>query len=309
MGYWLDYSAAKLSASTVRNAGHSGVIRYIDAPQNLKTKHTNKAEYDDFVRNGVPVLLVFEVSTTDPSGGYNQGVAYAQRAKAGADYLGYKGPIFFCNDAPGLSNVGLWRAYLDGAAAVLGRDRIGAYGFYNAMDAAVGHATYFWQAGRRSDVRSHVHIWQDNNTQINVGGITCDRNVILKEVQPAPQNNIVKREEDYMLQANTYEGKVDAEGNAVPQRFVFIVPTLGGSYYSQSCLSVKSGWGNIDSVTVWRIKSSDSKTAEYVSTQTWTDVKQDGERVFVPGVDGMDQYSVQVYSKVPFAITIEAKLR
>lgn len=183
MGYWLDYSAAKLTAQQILGAGHSGVIRYIDSPDRLGRKHTSKAEYDDFVRNKVPVLLVFEVSVNDADGGWNQGVAYAIRAKAGADYLGYSGPIFFCNDKTGVSDTTTWRAYLDGAASILGKSRIGAYGFYNAIDAAVGHASYFWQAGRRSDVRAHTNIWQDNNVQVAVGGITCDRNLILKEVK------------------------------------------------------------------------------------------------------------------------------
>ena len=182
MGYWLDYSAAKLTAQQVLGAGHSGVIRYIDSPERLGKKHTSRAEYADFVRNKVPVLLVFEVNINDADGGWNQGVAYAKRAKAGADYLGYSGPIFFCNDKTGVSDPAAWRAYLDGAASILGKNRIGAYGFYNAMDTALGHATYFWQSGRRSDVRPHVHIWQDNNVQVTVAGITCDRNLMIKEV-------------------------------------------------------------------------------------------------------------------------------
>jgi hypothetical protein len=54
------------------------------------------------------------------------------------------------------------------------------------MDAAVGHANYFWQAGRQRDVRNFVHFWQDNNTQVTVGGKLCDRNLVLKVLQPSP---------------------------------------------------------------------------------------------------------------------------
>lgn len=177
--YLLDYSAAKLTGAAIKAAGYLGAIRYIDAPEHWHAKHTNKAEYKDLLDAGLRVLLVFEVLTTDPDGGFAAGVKNATRAKAGADALGYAGPIFFCEDRPNTPSVPNWQAYLDGAASVLGIERVGAYGFHAAMDAAVGHASVFWQAGRRADVRKHVDYYQDNNTQVHVGGITCDRNLIL----------------------------------------------------------------------------------------------------------------------------------
>lgn len=196
--YWLDYSAAKLPGAVIKAAGYGGVIRYIDEPGRLGTKHTNKAEYDDHIRSGLDVLLVFEISTGDPDGGWGAGVANAARAKRGADMLGYTKPIFFCEDRPSTPSVANWQSYLDGATSVLGRDRVGAYGFYRAMDTAVGHAALFWQAGARSDVRGHVNIWQDNNTQVTVGGITCDRNLIIN----APATT--QKEQDMQLTDKAY---------------------------------------------------------------------------------------------------------
>lgn len=184
MAYWLDYSAAKLDGDVIKRAGYTGVIRYIDSPANLGRKHTDLEEYRSHKAAGLSVLLVMQTTTTASDGGRPTGVDHAQRALAGAKYLGYAGPIFFTNDRTIVPNAGAWRAYLDGAASVLGKARTGAYGFRNAMDLAVGHATYFWQAGRRSDVAAHTHIWQDNNTQVTVGGITCDRNLILKPITP-----------------------------------------------------------------------------------------------------------------------------
>lgn len=183
--YWLDYSAAKLAASTIKNAGYGGVIRYIDAPDRLRTKHTNLAEYTDHISGGLQVRLVFQNTTTDADGGYAAGVANAQRAKAGADYLGYKGVIFFTNDRPTLPNVQTWRDYLRGAASVLGLQRVGAYGFNNALNSAIGYASAYWQAGRRSDLVGHANYWQDNNTQVTVGGITCDRNEVVHDYVPS----------------------------------------------------------------------------------------------------------------------------
>lgn len=181
MAYWLDYSAAELSGTIIKNAGYTGAIRYIDSVAMLGRKHTSLAEYRSLKAAGLGVRLVMQTTTTASAGGYPTGVDHAKRAKNGADYLGYPGVIYFTNDRVELPSPAEWQAYLLGAMSVLGKTRVGAYGFGNAMDAADRAGTqHFWQAGRRSDVRSFVQIWQDNNVQVTVGGITCDRNLILK---------------------------------------------------------------------------------------------------------------------------------
>lgn len=190
--YWLDYSGGTLSARTIKStpvgpAGEvaTGVIRYVTAPGMMNPpgklpKHTTKAEYQDHASNGLEVRLCYQGDTKDADSGYAGGQTNAQRALAGALYLGYPGRIYFTNDRTTLPDPALWRAYLDGAASVLGADRVGAYGFRNAQDAAIGHATGFWQSGRRSELAPHANFWQDNNTQVTVGGITCDRNLIIR---------------------------------------------------------------------------------------------------------------------------------
>jgi hypothetical protein len=185
--YYLDYSSAKLSGAVIKRAGYGGVIRYIDDisnPNLVRTKHTSVAEYKDHIANGLTVYLVMEVNTGDPDGGYARGQEYARRAKRGADLLGYDGVIFFCNDTPEVSSATQWDQYLTGAASILGWERTGAYGFGNAMDIAVNQTdcVAYWQAGRKSeaDKRPYLNFWQDNNTQVTVGGVTCDRNLVLK---------------------------------------------------------------------------------------------------------------------------------
>jgi hypothetical protein len=195
--YLIDYSASKLAAAVIKAtavgpAGEHpvGAIRYIDAPNLLGTKHTNLVEYQDHVRNGLTDYLFFEIDLDDVLGGYAGGQANAQRALAGANYLGYPSnyPITMCNDRwfnqknRPLITPDVYTAYLDGAASVLGIQRTGAYGFSDSMDAAVGHASFFVQCGARSVVRSHVHIWQDNNFQPYVGGIQTDRLLVLKPI-------------------------------------------------------------------------------------------------------------------------------
>ncbi|PXY17338.1 glycoside hydrolase domain-containing protein [Prauserella flavalba] len=187
--WWADYSDGTVPAAVLKQHGYVGVIRYVTAPNlmnppNRLQKHTTKAEFDEHRRAGLKQLLVYQGDTTDADSGFDGGVRNAQRAHVGCEYLGYDGLVFFTNDRTTVPHPRAWQAYLDGAASVLGLDRVGAYGFGNAMDLAIGHASAFWQAGRRRDVREHVNFWQDNNQQpiVRVGtrSVTTDRNLVLK---------------------------------------------------------------------------------------------------------------------------------
>ncbi|AIG78474.1 Hypothetical protein AJAP_28180 [Amycolatopsis japonica] len=189
--YWVDYSARKISGAAMAAArigpnGErcTGTIRYIDAPHLLSTKHTNKSEYDDLIAHGLKVRLVHQGNTKDADSGFHGGVSRARRAKAGADHLGYTGVIFFTNDRTTLPDPAAWRAYLDGAASVLGRERVGAYGFANALNAAVGHASAFWQAGRESDLVPHTNVYQWNNGRVYISGTECDLNKVIRDYVP-----------------------------------------------------------------------------------------------------------------------------
>lgn len=183
---WLDYANGWPSGAAVKAAGFTGTIRYTTAPRLMNPpgknqKHITKTEYDDHRANGVKIRLVFQGGTTDADGGWALGVANAKLALEGANYLGYNGVIFFCNDRPELPNIVSWRAYLDGAASVLGIKRVGAYGFQNALNAAVGHASAFWQAGSESKLVPHANYWQWNNGRAYVAGIQCDVNYVIKD--------------------------------------------------------------------------------------------------------------------------------
>jgi hypothetical protein len=218
MVYYLDYAAGILGGQTIKQAGYGGTIRYVTSPALMQPpnpgnpKHITRSEYESHLAAGLDVWLVYQGTTTDADGGYEIGRRNALRALEGClnenhssrrqGPIGYSGPIFFTNDRTTLPSPSSWRQYLDGAASVIGFDRVGAYGFGNAMDAALGHANYFWQAGRRRDVRSYVHFWQDNNTQVTVGGKLCDRNLVLKVLQPPvepPVTNPPEEESDMQL--------------------------------------------------------------------------------------------------------------
>lgn len=188
MTYLLDYSAGGLTGQQVADGGYAGAIRYIDEPSRLGHKHTNRAEYASLVAAGREVHLVFEVAANDPDGGYAQGVAYAKRARFGADYLGYSGVIFFCQDQNLATVTQTHVDYIRGAASVLGWSRVGAYGFRSFIQAvkAGTPCSNFWQCGARSTLQPYVQVWQDNNWKGTVGGVGVDRNLILS---PLPNGN------------------------------------------------------------------------------------------------------------------------
>lgn len=185
MATGLDYSAGQIPGAAVRAAGHSFVVRYVGTPG--RRKNITAGEYRDLVAAGVTVWLVYENSTEDAMGGFTGGAAAARAARADANAVGYPagGPIFFCADRH-LSQVEIptGLAYLDGAASVLGKAAVGAYGFSEFINPARsgGHATFFWQCGSRSTVGSGVHLYQRNTGSTNVGGISCDVNDLLAPI-------------------------------------------------------------------------------------------------------------------------------
>jgi len=201
-------------ASEVLRLGYSGTIRYVTSPGLMQPpnpgnrKHITRAEYEEHTAAGLDVWLVYQGGTADADGGFEAGRRNALRALEGCTNdsprqpdgpIGYTGPIFFCNDRPTLPSVSTWQAYLSGAASVLGVERVGAYGFANAMDAAQGFATWFWQAGSIKTLRDHVHIWQNNNVRVTVDGITCDVNEVQRGIER--QDNDMTPDESAKLNA------------------------------------------------------------------------------------------------------------
>jgi hypothetical protein len=175
----LDYSAARLSGGAIRSAGYDFVIRYVGTPG--RTKNITAAEYHDLVAAGVAVALVYENVAEDALGGFAAGQGAARAARADADSIGFPAnrPIYFAVDwvaiAPQMPAV---MAYLDGAADVLGIGQVGVYGFQLTIRTAMdgGHARWFWQCGALSALVPGSHLYQHNNDNTSVSGITCDVN-------------------------------------------------------------------------------------------------------------------------------------
>jgi len=182
--YGADYSGGELSPAELDRFTTYDLrflLRYIGWPDNPKCISHYPGAYQKLAGSGRVVLLVAQQGTADPVGGHDAGVAMAQRALDDAASVGYPDtlPIFFCAGGwLSLSGIPVDTAlsYLDGAASVLGKHRIGAYGFRDFIQAAKagGHAEWRWLCGSPPDdgelAQGWPHLYRWNGAHIYPGG-------------------------------------------------------------------------------------------------------------------------------------------
>lgn len=183
----LDYSAGYPGARAIRDAGFGGVIRYLRKEGTSRVRPITAAELADMRAHGLSVALVYQaVSTSRVLAGRDAGAHDARWALAQAAAIGVPEPraIYFAadRDIVGETQIVSVLAYLDGAASVLGRSRVGIYGEADVVARAVPeHAAYGWQTAAWSGGRRTVdaHLFQRIGQPV-VGGIACDVNDVLK---------------------------------------------------------------------------------------------------------------------------------
>lgn len=175
----IDYSAGRPTGRQVAAAGYGFVCRYLSYTAG---KNITAGEYADMLANGIAVVLVWETTASRMLGGHQAGIDDARQADYMATRVGHPDtrPIYFaCDwDATPAQQTPI-NAYLDGAASILGRGRVGMYGGYwplsRALDADT--ARYGWQtkAWSGSNLDPRAGIVQRIGT-VHVGGIACDVN-------------------------------------------------------------------------------------------------------------------------------------
>ncbi len=185
MAQWADFSDTPPGAAALLNAGFVGVIRYTGLGGDSKRIHAS--EYMDYSRNGMPVLLVAELGTSDAWAAlddYATGVVRAQQALADAraegipDYVG----IACAADAHTTSATQISDAvqYATGFASVLGVARTGFYGFAETSRAVhdAGVVGWHWRCGSAPSAADAqwVNFWQRNDGSRMVNGADCDIN-------------------------------------------------------------------------------------------------------------------------------------
>jgi hypothetical protein len=181
---WADYSAGRPSAAALKAAGFGGVIRYVGLGK--ADKRITAAEYQDMVANGVQVLLVAELDSTDAweaADDYANGVSHAGMALADARALGIPDSVGIAAAADAhatASQVADAVNYCRGFRDVLGLARTGFYGFRETLTAVhdAGMASWFWRCGSQPTAaeRQWTHFWQRNDGTTTVSGIAVDIN-------------------------------------------------------------------------------------------------------------------------------------
>jgi hypothetical protein len=182
----VDYSFARPSVSALHAEGYRFVARYFsyDYPS-THGKILFAGEASSIRNAGLDLVSNWEYGASDALGGYNAGVNDARKAAEQAAAAGSPPdrPIYFSVDfdaTPGDQTA--INAYLDGAASVIGRSRVGVYGGYYVVKRAfdAGKAKYGWQtyawSGGQWDSRAQLRQVQNGISAGNDAGC-CDRDV------------------------------------------------------------------------------------------------------------------------------------
>ena len=177
----IDYAfSPHPSPGAMKAAGIHWVGRYVSPlPVNdTNGKNLIASEKTALLAAGIEIILFAEQGAGRMLGGHGAGTADAHHFDSVTKSLGLAGIVMYAacdfDAAPGQQPA--INSYLDGVAAVLGRDRTGLYGSYyvckRALDAhkcAYTCQTVAWSGGQwepRAHIRQHL--------QINVGGVSVD---------------------------------------------------------------------------------------------------------------------------------------
>ncbi|MEV5573550.1 DUF1906 domain-containing protein [Spirillospora sp. NPDC052269] len=181
--FGIDYAWGRPGPSALNRAGARFVCRYLSHDSSGKT--LTRAEADQLSKAGLWLVVVWESTASRALAGRAAGVADATEAARQARACGMPAdrPIYFAVDFDASSGQqAAINAYLDGAASVIGRARVGLYGGYGpvkrAFDAGKIHwgwQTYAWSGGRW-DKRAQLQQYSNDHT-INGVGVDYDRAV------------------------------------------------------------------------------------------------------------------------------------
>jgi len=176
--FGLDYAWSKPSVSAMQSLNVKFVCRYLS--YDTSGKNLTKAEAQALSNAGIWCVVVWETTANRALSGRSGGRDDALSAQHQATACGMPDdrPIYFAVDFDATAaQQDTIHAYIDGAASVLGRDRVGMYAGYGpirrAFDAgkiAFGWQTYAWSGGKW-DARAQIQQYRNG---VTVGGADCD---------------------------------------------------------------------------------------------------------------------------------------
>lgn len=163
----------------LKAAGVRFVCRYVAPPgEAYDWKRIRPVEAKAIIAAGLRLVLVFESSAGRALGGYTAGVADGKTAREAAAALGHPDvAVYMAVDFDVQSDqVSQVVAYLNGAAASLGKARTGVYGGLAAVRAAHNVVSYHWQTYAWSGGvwLDYAHLRQYQNG-VTIAGVACDR--------------------------------------------------------------------------------------------------------------------------------------
>lgn len=184
MSYVLDYSSGWPLPAAVLADRYVGIVRYIGTPG--RGKNLGQAEAHAMAAAGIPIGLVYEDGARWMLNGAPAGARAARAALVDATScgVGVRCVYFACDvDVTSAEQMAAVERCLDGAAGVLGLERVGVYGEADVIDACLSgkHATWGWQTrawsgGRMSEL---AHLLQQIG-YVYPGGVQADRSTVLK---------------------------------------------------------------------------------------------------------------------------------
>ncbi|GAA2586162.1 DUF1906 domain-containing protein [Actinomadura fulvescens] len=176
--FGVDYAWGRPGPAALKRAGAKFVCRYLS--HDTTGKNLTRAEADQLSDAGLWLVVVWETTASRALSGRTGGIADARDADRQALAVGMPSgrPIYFAVDFDAsASQQAAINAYLDGAASVIGRGRVGVYAGYGPLKRAFdakkvtyGWQTYAWSGGRW-DARAQLQQYS-NDHQLN--GVTVD---------------------------------------------------------------------------------------------------------------------------------------
>lgn len=135
------------SVEALKQAGKRFVGRYIVNDKSPSWRGITGREYQRYVDGGIETFLFWEGSESWMLGGYNAGVEAAQNAQWNIEDSGlpHTMPVYFAHDIdPQPQHFAAIDACLNGAASVIGWERVGVYGGWLLIDYMAQGGTVSW---------------------------------------------------------------------------------------------------------------------------------------------------------------------
>ncbi|MQY08086.1 glycoside hydrolase domain-containing protein [Actinomadura macrotermitis] len=176
--FGVDYAWGRPGAAALKRSGVRFACRYLS--HDTGGKNLTRAEAAELSAAGIWLVVVWESTASRALSGRAGGAADAREAARQAAACGMPAdrPIYFAVDFDATAGQqAAINAYLDGAASVLGRRRVGLYAGLGPVRRAfdAGKITYGWQtyawSGGRWDGRAQLQQYSNDHT---VNGVDVD---------------------------------------------------------------------------------------------------------------------------------------